>query len=189
VDEEGCHLDSRTHEHHCHNKDAFDSSKPARAGDEGVLFGPLVSIKDGDTFVAKIQGYAMDFRLAGVDAPELDQPYGVNARKELIALIGHQQCVVVPIDTDRYGRTIAHLWIGRTYVNGEMVKRGAAWFYTEFAADDSLYEVENKARDGKRGLWALPIKQRVEPWEWRRAKREGGADSVSKSTEVDRRLK
>jgi endonuclease YncB( thermonuclease family) len=189
VDEDGCHLDSKTHEHHCHNKDAFDSTKPARAGDEGVLFGPLVRVKDGDTFVVKVQGYAMDFRLAGVDAPELDQPYGLKARKELTALIGRQQCVLVPIDTDRYGRTVAHLWIGKTYVNGEMVRRGAAWFDAEFAADESLYEVENKARDAKHGLWALPEKQRIEPWEWRRTKREAGADSASKSRKADRPTK
>jgi hypothetical protein len=26
VDEDGCHLDSKTHEHHCYSKAAFDSS-------------------------------------------------------------------------------------------------------------------------------------------------------------------
>jgi endonuclease YncB( thermonuclease family) len=179
-DKDGCHVDSSTSERHCHKQETFDPSKPAHAGDEGALFGSLVSVKDGDTFVVKIQGYAMDFRLAGIDAPEMDQPFGAKAREELVALIGKQQCVLVPFDTDRYGRTVAYLWIKDTYVNREMVKRGAAWFYDEFAADNSLYDVENAARDAKRGLWALPLKQRVEPWEWRRERREGRATSVGR---------
>lgn len=170
VDEEGCHVDARSGKRHCHGH-TFDASKPARAGDEGVFFGPLVKVIDGDTFVVKIQGVPMEIRLAGIDAPEHDQPFGTQAREQLRALIGGQQCVLVPIDTDRYGRTIAHLWIGNTYANRELVRRGAAWFYTEFANDAALYATENAARDAKRGLWALPVNQRIEPWEWRNARR------------------
>jgi len=52
-----------------------------------------------------------------------------------------------------------------------IVRRGGAWFYTEFARGPALYDVEQEARKEKRGLWALPLKDRIEPWEWRKRKR------------------
>jgi len=149
----------------------YDSAHPPRAGDEGVFYGPLVRVKDGDSLVAKVQGVAMDFRLADVDAPELDQPYGRQAKQELAALASGRELVIVPIDTDRYGRTVAHVWNGNTYLNEEMARRGAVWFYAEFAQGAALHDVEQQARDAKRGLWALPLKDRIEPWVWRERKR------------------
>src|SRR5262249_34400729 len=113
-----------------------------RAGDEGVFYGPLVRVKDGDSLVVRVQGVAMDFRLADIDAPEIDQPYGAQARRELQSLAKGQQLVLQPIDTDRYGRTVAHVWNGSTYLNEELVKRGAAWFNTQFARGPKLYQVE-----------------------------------------------
>jgi len=52
-------------------------------------------------------------------------------------------------------------------VNFEMVRRDAGWFDPEYAKDEELYLVENVARDGKVGLWALPLEKRIEPWVWR----------------------
>src|SRR5688500_6966852 len=75
------------------------ANQPPRAGDEGVFYGPLVRVKDGDSLVAKVQGVEMDFRLADVDAPELDQPYGQQAKRDLLALARGQQLVLMPIDT------------------------------------------------------------------------------------------
>lgn len=149
----------------------FDTAHPPSAGDEGVFYGPLVRVKDGDSLVVKVQGVAMDFRLADVDAPELDQPYGPRAKQELMSLASGRQLVIVPVDTDRYGRTVAHVWNGSTYLNAEVVKRGAGWFYARFARSPTLYNIEQEARDAKRGLWVLPLKDRVEPWVWRERKR------------------
>ena len=144
------------------------SAHPPRAGDEGVFYGPLVRVKDGDSLVAKVQGVAMEIRLAEIDAPEIAQPYGRTAKQELASLASGQQLVIMPIDTDRYGRTVAHVWNGSTHLNAELVKRGAAWFYSEYASTEALYDVEQEARNAKRGLWALPLQDRLEPWEWRK---------------------
>jgi micrococcal nuclease len=83
-------------------------------------------------------------------------------------MIRGQQVVLVPSDTDRYGRTIVRAWVGNLDVNREMVKRGAAWFDSEYSKDAVLYEEENEARNRKRGLWALPLEDRVVPSSWRR---------------------
>lgn len=149
----------------------FDPEHPPRAGDEGVFYGPLVRVKDGDSLVVKVQGVDMDFRLAEIDAPERDQPYGEQAKRDLIALAKGQQLVILPFETDGYGRTVSYIWNGDTYLNAEMVKRGAAWFYSRYAPTETLYYVEQEARKARRGLWALPPKDHVEPWEWRKRKR------------------
>lgn len=171
LDKEGCHVASQTGTRHCHKVLPVDTSQPPRPGEDGVLYGPLVEVKDGDTLIVKIQGYAMTLRLAEIDAPEMDQPFGEAARKKLSTLIGRQTCVVVPVDADRYGRTIARLWIGNVYVNKELVRLGMAWFNSEYATDASIYDTENEARDDRRGLWSLPLEQRVSPWDWRHGKR------------------
>jgi endonuclease YncB( thermonuclease family) len=152
-------------------KPRFDPTTPARAGDDGVLFGPLVNVIDGDTLIVKIQGAALHIRLAGIDAPELGQPFGDESRNTLADLIGDQPCVMVYEEGDMYGRLVAHLWIGETYVNAEMVQRGMAWFDSQSAPDDLLHAYEDAARDARLGLWALPKEQRIPPWEWRSEQR------------------
>lgn len=148
-----------------------DAKRPPRAGDEGVFYGPLISVADGDSFRARIQGVAMEFRLYAIDAPERDQAYARQSREALQSLLGKHEIVMVFIDIDRYGRIIADVWANERHVNRELVARGAAHFYPEYARDNALYEVEQEARDARRGLWNLPLAQRVEPWVWRERKR------------------
>jgi endonuclease YncB( thermonuclease family) len=152
-------------------KSHFDPATPARPGDEGVLYGSLVKVIDGDTLIVKVQGAALHFRLAGIDAPESDQPFGASASQELAGLIGGQPCVLVYEEGGMYGRLVAHLWIDDVYVNAEMVKRGLAWFDSVSAPDNLLVVYEDEAREAKLGLWALPVEERVPPWEWRKEQR------------------
>ena len=179
VDAKGCHKDSRAGVRHCHPERAGAAVKspptvrerPPREGDEGVFHGPFVSTVDGDTFKAKVQGVVMTFRLQGVDAPERKQPYGATSTAVLNQLIREQKLVIVFSDVDTYGRIVAEVWVGDTNVNAEMVRRGAAWFDSVYSKDQQLYSIETGARDRKEGLWALPARDRVEPWIWRREKR------------------
>lgn len=178
VDDAGCHVDAKTNQRHCHadrvtpKTPRFDEKHPPQPGHEGVFYGPFVSISDGDTFHARIQGVVMEFRLADVDAPEHDQPYGKQAREELRSLIEKRDLVIVFVDVDRYGRIVAQAWTGNLNVNREMARRGAAWFYADYARDNTLFNVEEAARAAKQGLWALPASERVEPWVWREMKRQ-----------------
>jgi len=178
VDVKGCHDESRSGERHCHPERAKQAKnkpsvpeRPPRAGDEGVFHGPFVSIADGDTFKAKVQGVVMKFRLEGVDAPVRDQPYGSNSTAVLQQLIRDQKLVLVFSDVDPHGRIVAEVWVGSTNVNAELVRRGAAWFDSVYSKDQQLYAIETGARDRKVGLWALPARDRVEPWTWRKEKR------------------
>lgn len=69
---------------------------------------------------------------------------------------------------DRYGRTVWLVTVNGVPVNQEMVRRGMAWWYREYAKSDvQLAKAEAEAKNAKRGLWA--DKAPVPPWEFRRS--------------------
>jgi micrococcal nuclease len=177
VDAKGCHKQAQSTQH-CHPERARagapsrDATQPPHPGEEGVFDGPLLWVTDGDSLRMLLRGRDTEIRLADVDAPERDQPHGWKSKLELIDLVRGRHVVLVPRDVDQYGRIVARVWVGDLDVNRELVRRGAAWFYPQYAEDDSLYNVEQEARTAKRGLWALPLRDRMEPWMWRKKARE-----------------
>ncbi len=92
-------------------------------------------------------------------------------KQALSALTFGKLATVEPVTTDRYGRTVAEVFVNGVHVNRQMVRDGNAWVYRKYATDDTLYDLENQARSEKRGLWSLPEADRVPPWEWRRQSR------------------
>jgi endonuclease YncB( thermonuclease family) len=132
-------------------------------------------VTDGDTLHVDVRGRSMEIRLAEVDAPEREQPYGWQAKLALIDLVRDRQVRVVPYDVDRYGRVVAHVYVDAKEAGAELVRQGAAWFYAEYANSESLYELEQVARAGRVGLWALPPAERIEPWQWRKERRDSAA--------------
>ena len=145
----------------------------ARATTYAEISGRVVGITDGDTIrLLTPDNQQVKVRLAEIDAPEKDQPYGMKAKQALSALCFSKTVRAVVVDHDRYGRTVARLYTGATDINAEMVRQGAAWVYLKYLHDRSLLAVEQEARDAKRGLWALQDDQRMPPWEWRKDEKE-----------------
>jgi len=133
------------------------------------LNGRVVGISDGDTFTLLTSDtHQIKIRLAEIDAPESGQPYGNKSKQVLSGLIFGKDVRVIVQTTDRYGRTVGRPYIGNLDVCEEMVRVGAAWVYKQYVVDRSLFDVENEAREAKRGLWGLSEAQRVQPWNWRR---------------------
>lgn len=125
----------------------------------------VVNVHDGDTLTLDD---GRTIRLAGIDAPEIGQPYGEQSRDELKRMI-KRDVRIVPTTTDRYGRTVADIYVGNRCVNREMVHRGAAWWFRRYAPKDHcMRELEASARKHKRGLWRAP--DVVAPWDWRKSK-------------------
>jgi len=132
----------------------------------------VVSITDGDTVkVLTADRQQIKVRLAEIDTPERKQPYGKKAKQVLSDLVFGKVVDLRPVTVDRYGRTVAHLFIGSLNVNKEMVRTGHAWVYRRYMKDKSLIDDEQYARSHKLGLWSLPADQRVEPWKWRKSKK------------------
>jgi micrococcal nuclease len=107
-------------------------------------------------------------RLAEIDTAERRQRYGKRAKQKSSALTFQKPVAVRVVDIDRYQRIVERIYVDDQDVSAEMVRLGAAWFYRKYAKDATLYELEDEAREAKRGLWGLPEAQRVPPWEWRR---------------------
>ncbi len=133
--------------------------------------GVVTRVVDGDTIELTGVGRV---RLHGIDAPELAQPYGTEAKQYLQERIEGRRVELVPTDRDRYGRLVAWVYLpegGSTQV--ALLEAGLAWWYEEYAPEAArLAAAETRAREAGRGLWAegdpLP------PWEWRRRRRSTG---------------
>ncbi len=68
------------------------------------LTGKVVKITDGDTLYVLDANYKEHkIRLAGIDAPERKQAYGLASRKHLASIVAGQQVTVEYQKRDRYG--------------------------------------------------------------------------------------
>lgn len=137
------------------------------------IAGTVTRVFDGDSFIVTTSSEKthVEVRLAGIDAPEKDQPYADKARAALRGLILDRRLKLEVLDVDRYGRKVARAF--RTPdgldINAELIRGGHAWVYRRRAYDPSLYDLERAARTAGLGLWALPESEREPPWRWRRS--------------------
>jgi micrococcal nuclease len=117
-------------------------------------------VTDGDTL--RLRG-GERVRLLQIDAPEAgEECYAGRATAELIRLTPRGTRVVLETDSaldlrDRYGRLLRYVLVGRTNVNVELVRRGAAtpYFYDgdrgKYAG--RLLDAVADARRARRGMW------------------------------------
>lgn len=111
-------------------------------------------VVDGDTIVI---GNA-SIRLAGIDAPELDHPYGKNAKWALVNLCKGQTLHAVLDGAMSHDRTVATCYLpdGRD-LSAEMVKLGLALDWPKYSGGKyRQYEVP----DIRRKLWRCDARQR-----------------------------
>ncbi|WP_083602526.1 MULTISPECIES: thermonuclease family protein [Cyanophyceae] len=139
------------------------------------------AIHDGDTMRLTNGSEELKVRFCGIDAPELKQQMGIAARDYLRSLVkqGGGQIYVVPIEKDRYGRTVAELFVpakGKDddiFLNGEMVRAGMAYHYQRYSGNcpnkNAIAVAEEMAKSAKAGVWRDPNSQK--PWDWRKNNR------------------
>lgn len=155
---------------------AWSAVAPAAAGS---MHGVVIVVIDGDTVLFKPDHYGvasrafLKIRLADIDAPEKDQPYGEAATRALAAWVLNRRVELDTVATDVYGRTVARIRKGAMQVNAEMVRQGFAWTSTRSRNQAALLDAQQEARRAQRGLWndAAP----TPPWVWRRAQRSAPA--------------
>jgi len=129
----------------------------------------VVGISDGDTLtVLTADRRQVGVRLHGIDAPETGQDFGSRAKQAASELAFGKEVTVRPVETDRYGRTVAEVILpGGRSLGREMVGRGMAWWYRKYAPADKDFErLEAGARAAKAGLWSQT--NPVPPWSWRK---------------------
>jgi micrococcal nuclease len=127
----------------------------------------VCSAHDGDTF--KLCN-GQSIRVWGIDAPELKQPVGRDARDYMRRLVIGRE-----VDLDCVGKSYKRrvcrvsVWVGSNApisVQNEMVGHGLAYDSPKYSKG-AYAEAEAFAKSLNRGVWALPGGG-VRPWDWRK---------------------
>lgn len=134
---------------------------PADAAPQSALAGlqgTVTSVVDGDSLwvTPTAGGKAIEVRLAGIDAPEICQQHGQEARRYLAELVLKQpvrlQVAGSNASRDTYGRTLGTLFLGHVEVNRLLVEEGHAWSIRTKWDRGPYVAQERMARALSRGL-------------------------------------
>ena len=100
-------------------------------------YGTVERVVDGDTIVFQgIGTKTQRVRLADIDTPELDQPWGEEAKAALKVWAESRRAEIRIVDTDRYGRLVATLWI-----DGKNINR-RPWLRATLGYISGIFEIE-----------------------------------------------
>lgn len=142
---------------------------------EKELTGKVSKVIDGDTIellakTSKENPYnhitKLKIRLYGIDAPELKQAYGKEAKEFLSALVLKQEISLIIENKDKYDRFVGTLFLKGQDINKEMVKNGYAHAYESFSKKYLAEQAD--AKMFKLGLWQ--DEKAVKPSEFRKMK-------------------
>lgn len=140
------------------------------------IIGIVHKVVDGDTIhVFDDNKKLHKVRLLGIDAPEIDQSFGIESREMLKNLIEGERVIIGTRKKDRYKRVLGKIFLDDMDVNLMMINKGLAWHYKRYIKDQArrdlpIYsEAEQIARDNRIGLWSDAAF--IPPWEWRQNKR------------------
>lgn len=130
--------------------------------------GFIIGVLEGDTIQVMNSSKVLVFRLDGIDAPEIGQPYGTDAHAFTVSLALGKKVHVVTKSAQASGIQVAVVSLASGLnLSHELLKTGLAWWdRMNVPHNDSLWKLEREARTLRRGLWddADPIP----PWEWRK---------------------
>lgn len=139
----------------------FDSKTARAVPRETVIIGKAY-ITDGDTITIK----RTQIRLFGIDAPEMEHPYGHQAKWALHSLCKGQTIRAEIKERDRYGRTVARCYLpdGRD-LSAEMVRQGLAIDWAKFSG--GIYR-HLEVPDARRKMFLADARQKGRMHVWRR---------------------
>ena len=156
---------------------------PEEPGDD-TLRVPVLRVFDGDGFLTRITvpGRGLEIetavRFGFIDAPELGQPGGHEAKDFLTRLIDGQWldlAILLKMDTgciiDGHGRIVAVPYLRHQdrfsrNIELEMVLNGWAWVLDRYEPEPHYFEALEDAQRHRRGIWAQS--GNVHPWEFKK---------------------
>lgn len=153
-----------------HRKRIYFVNKPVPIEGEQVT---IIKVHDGDTVMLSD---GRKIRFQGMDAPELRQDWGINARDKLIELLKQYNFKAKLVDhgEDKYGRRIGNLYLGDydLDVSLTMITSGNAWAYRMYLGgkpeEHPYIDAEEKAAANGVGLWSMP--NPINPSDFRHSK-------------------
>jgi endonuclease YncB( thermonuclease family) len=128
------------------------------AGPAEPLHVRVVGVHDGDTLTALTDDKRqLKVRLHGIDAPDLGQPFGQASKQALSDLVFGKQVTLHTTGTDRYKRTLAHVFRADGRSLEEALLDAGLALQIVFPPNVSLaacfHAAEERARAAGRGLW------------------------------------
>lgn len=130
-------------------------------------FGTTTKVKrviDGDTFETEI---GERVRLIGINAPEVSDIFGEEAKQHLIELIEGKVVDLetdhIASDRDRYGRLLRYVTLNNNDVNKQMALDGFAFAYLKYHFDkeDEYKDAQLTAQNNSIGIWGYDKKKKI----------------------------
>jgi endonuclease YncB( thermonuclease family) len=139
----------------------FDTKTAHHVSTPRVIEGPAY-VTDGDTItIQKTQ-----IRLYGIDAPELDHPYGKKAKWAMVRLCKGHKIRAVITDQDKYGRAVAKCSLpDGSDLSAELVKVGLAIDWPKYS--DGQYS-HLEIPGVRKKLWLADARQKGRMHVWKK---------------------
>jgi endonuclease YncB( thermonuclease family) len=142
----------------------------------GTFSGRVAAVEDGDSIIVLYHSGSkltqVRVYLQGIDAPEIRQVYGQQARAALSRMVFRQVVQVRATSRNRNG--VVTGWVsaprpgGMFRVNHTLVRAGWAWWARQHTPQEhQLGAYQMEAGRARRGLWAATTRP-IAPWDWRR---------------------
>src|ERR1044072_1946728 len=133
--------------------------------------GKVIEINDGDEITIFNMNRPVRIRLIGIDAPERNQLFGDIARQHLSDLVYDKVVVAEYSGISGDNSLIGRVLLNDVDIRAQMLRDGAAWFYSRATLSDSqrdlYFQSEQAARKEHRGLWQS--EGAIAPWEFVKA--------------------
>jgi endonuclease YncB( thermonuclease family) len=146
------------------------SGAPEASADSITFKAMVADTEDGDTLVVIRNRARIRLEIPEIDAPELDQPYGRDARKKAAALAKGKVVTIRAYGNLGRNYLLGEVWLpNKRHFAKEMVRAGLAWVKQGRSVLLDLEQLQNEAKTARQGLWE--DEEPIPPWEWRSGRR------------------
>ena len=96
-----------------------------------------IEIIDGDSIVVRSKGFEEEFRILGIDAPEIkghckrESALAQMAKQRLMTMLKKRAVNIRRYEEDKYGRTLATLEVNNSFIGNKLIEEGLARQWTE----------------------------------------------------------
>jgi endonuclease YncB( thermonuclease family) len=129
----------------------------------------VTEVHSGDTLTLNDAGKSFTLHLANIDAPELDQPFGLASRKSLEELCKGKNISVERREKLPTGYVQGVITCDEIDASRAQLKRGMAWVLPHPDVDISFTAIQDFVWRDKTGLWSEA--DPIPPWEWVKRKK------------------
>lgn len=126
----------------------------------------VVKVLTGDTIIVKQNNDQFPVRLASIDAPELEQPYGQDSKAMLMESLLGNEVTIILVGRDYKKMKVGFVFLGQLNINYMMVATGHAWALRTKSRGVNYSEAELNARKDKQGIWSQDKQNIKKPWIW-----------------------